>query len=334
MTALSPIDHLKALSHEILEVSWTLYKIMIPTLIVIKVLEELGGIELLSQLLAPLMTSLGLAEAMALVWATSLLTNIYAGMLVFFIHSDGAMTVAQVSVIGGMMLIGHALPIEVRVAQQAGVRLGFSLLLRLLGSLAYGYFLYGAYSLTDSLQEPALLVWQPTLAAQPTLLGWAFAQLQGLVAIFLVIVVLLAVLRLFKLIGIERLINILLAPLLRLFGISRQATSITLVGLTLGLSFGGGLLIREAASGRIKPMDVFAALTLLGLSHSLIEDTVLILLMGADLSAVLSLRLLFTLLVAWPLIYWARGRSAAFQQRYLVHTLGHEPSVAEVRPSG
>jgi len=321
MTALSPIEHLKALPHDILEVSWTLYKIMIPTLIVIKLLEELGGIELLSQLLAPLMASLGLPDVMALVWATCLLTNIYAGMLVLFTHADEAMTVAQVSVIGGMMLIGHSVPIEVRVAQQAGVRLGFSLLLRLLGSLAYGYFLHLVYSLTDSLQEPVLFVWQPSAGPEPTLLAWAWEQLQSLVAIFVVIAVLLAVLRLFKLIGIERLINFLLAPLLRLFGISRQATSITLVGLTLGLSFGGGLLIREAGSGRIKPMDVFAAMLLLGLSHSLIEDTLLILLIGADLSAVLSLRLLFTLLVAWPLIYWARGRSAAFQQRYLVHTL-------------
>ncbi|WP_287419857.1 nucleoside recognition domain-containing protein, partial [Reinekea sp.] len=79
MTALSPIDHLRALARDTLEVSWTLYKIMVPTLIVIKVLEELGGVELLSQLLAPLMASLGLPETMALVWATSLLTNIYAG---------------------------------------------------------------------------------------------------------------------------------------------------------------------------------------------------------------------------------------------------------------
>ncbi|WP_320823387.1 hypothetical protein [Reinekea sp.] len=324
MTAVSPIEHIKALARDTLEVSWTLYKIMIPTLIVIKLLEELGGVELLSQLLAPLMASLGLPEAMALVWATCLLTNIYAGMLIFFTHADGAMTVAQVSVIGGMMLIGHALPIEVRVAQKAGVRPGFSLLLRLLGGLAYGYCLHLVYSLTNSLQEPALLVWQPTPGPEPTLLAWALEQLQGLVAIFLVIVVLLAVLRLFKLIGIERLINFLLAPLLRLFGISRQATSITLVGLTLGLSFGAGLLIREAGSGHIKPMDVFAVMALLGLSHGLIEDTLLILLMGADLSAVLSLRLLFTLLVAWPLIHWARGRSEAFQQRYLVHALDRD----------
>ena len=325
MTALSPIDHLRALARDTLEVSWTLYKIMVPTLIVIKVLEELGGVELLSQLLAPLMASLGLPETMALVWATSLLTNIYAGMLVFFTHSDGAMTVAQVSVIGGMMLIGHALPIEVRVAQKAGVRLGFSLLLRLVGGLAYGYLLHLIYSFSNTLQEPAILLWQPTLGPEPTLLAWALEQLKGLVAIFLIIVLLLAVLRIFRIIGIERLINLALAPLLRVFGISAQATSITLVGFTLGLSFGGGLLIREAASGRIKPMDVFAAMTLLGLSHSLIEDTLLILLMGADLSAVLSLRLLFTLLVAWPLIHWARGRSAAFQQRYLVHSLATDP---------
>ena len=75
-----------------------------------------------------------------------------------------------------------------------------------------------------------------------------------------------------------------------------------LVGLTLGLSFGGGLLINEVRRGHIKGKDVFMTLAFLSLCHSLIEDTLLIMLLGADLTTILLGRLVFTLLIVLGLI--------------------------------
>ncbi|MBU1294802.1 MAG: hypothetical protein KKD82_08265, partial [Gammaproteobacteria bacterium] len=66
---------LNGLWKEILNVTWTLYKIMIPMIIIIKVVEEFGGIELLSQWLSPVMSFVGLPSEMGLVWATTLVTN-------------------------------------------------------------------------------------------------------------------------------------------------------------------------------------------------------------------------------------------------------------------
>ncbi len=319
------ISHCTALIKDILNISWALYKIMIPTIIVIKILESIGGVDLLSALLAPLMHWLDLPEEMALVWATTLLTNIYAGMLVFFTHVDSSVTVAQVSVISGMLLIGHGLPVEVIVARNAGVRLLYTLLLRIGGGIAYGAMLHMTYKLTDTLNQPAVRLWEPeTTSTKATLWQWGWEQLQGLAMIFLIIAALLTLLRIFKIVGIERFINYILSPVLRLFNISRQASTITLVGFTLGLSFGGGMLINEAKRGHVSPIDIFAAMTLIGLSHSMIEDTFLVLLLGAHVSAALWLRLLFTLVVAWLVIRWARARSKGFQQRYLLRDIANK----------
>jgi hypothetical protein len=95
----------------------------------------------------------------------------------------------------------------------------------------------------------------------------------------------------------------LLSPVLKSMGIGREAGTITIVGVTLGLSYGGGLIIHEARSGRIPAKDVFLALTFMGLCHSLIEDTLLMLLLGADISGVLCARMAFSLVFLWILAW-------------------------------
>ena len=84
-------------------------------------------------------------------------------------------------------------------------------------------------------------------------------------------------------------------PLLRATGIGRNAANITVIGVTLGLTFGAGLLLRDIRSGTLSRRDVWLAIGFLGLAHSLIEDTLLILLIGADLSGILWARLVFAI---------------------------------------
>ncbi|MCP4289905.1 MAG: hypothetical protein GY792_36740 [Gammaproteobacteria bacterium] len=285
------------LSREIYNVSWTLFKLMIPVILVVKLLQELGGITWLSAVLAPLMALVGLPDSMGLVWATTILTNIYAGMLVFVTQAQGeALSVAQVTVLGGLLLMAHGLPVEAVIARKAGVRLRVTLLLRIGGSLLFAWLLHFIYSQGGWLQHANHLLWRPELKVDGGLFAWATIQLKSLMMIQLIIVALLTGLKILRILKIERLIGWLLGPLLRLLGIGREATTITVIGVTLGLAFGGGLLINEARKGEVLPRDIFTSMTLLGLLHSLIEDTLLVMLLGADISGVLWLRLLFAFL--------------------------------------
>jgi len=315
---------LRELPSEIYEVTSTLFKIMIPAIIVIKLLEILGGIELLSLMLAPVMAWVGLPESMGIVWATTLLTNIYTGMLVFFTHSAEAdLTVAQVTVLSGMMLMAHALPIEARIAQKSGIRMSITLGLRIGGALIYGWLLKTLYSSGDWLQQSNTLLWQPDVAHSESLGFWSefglwlMEQLQGLFAVFGVICLLLTALKCLKLVGIEQLIAWLLSPLLQVLKIGKEATTITLIGITLGLSFGGGLLIKEAKAGHVSKQDIFSSMGLLALCHSIIEDTLLVMLLGAHISGALWLRIAFSLIVISLLVRWVANRSESFKTRFL-----------------
>ncbi|MCG9749418.1 hypothetical protein L1D54_02900 [Vibrio brasiliensis] len=308
------------LAKEIFDVTWTLYKVMVPIIIIIKVVEEFGGIALLSQWLSPLMSSVGLPDEMGLVWATTILTNIYAGLLVFM-NTDAELSIAQVSVLGSLMLIAHSLPIEAAIAKRAGVSISMTLLIRLGGGLLFARILHQTYQFGGILQDAAQVVWSPEPAVEQSYLEWGWVQVENLAAIFVIISALLLALKLLKLMGVEKLMAIALRPVLKVLGISREATNMTIVGITLGLSFGGGLLINEAKQGHIPARDVFTAIMLLNLAHSMIEDTILILLIGADFFSIFWGRLLFSLVMVAILSQLLRGVSEHTCERYLYRSV-------------
>ncbi|QEQ97138.1 nucleoside recognition domain-containing protein [Neptunomonas concharum] len=321
------------LGNDIWQVSTTLFKLMVPTIIVVKILEELGAVDYLATFLGPIMAWVGLPESMGLVWATTILTNIYAGMLVFFyVQQTEVLSVAQVTVLSVLLLLAHGLPVEARIAQQAGVRLRVTLLLRLGGGLLLGWILHQLYTQMNWLQETNQLVWQPQIP-EAGLWAWVVNQAKSLLMIQVIIIVLLTCLKILKLLGIERLIGFLLRPILRFLGIGKEATTITIVGVTLGLSFGGGLLIKEARAGHVPQQDIFASMCLLALSHSMIEDTLLVMVLGADLSGVLWARLIFTVVLIGTFTRITVRCSETFWKRHLVNRnieplLPNEPSKA------
>ncbi len=290
-----------SLCHEVLTESFSVYttllKIMVPVIILVKVLEELGMVVLIGKALAPLMGVLGLPEAISVVWAATLFTNIYTGVIVFFtIAAEQPLSVAQVTVLGTLMLLSHSIPVEGAVARRAGVPWWLTLLSRVGGAFVLGALLNLIYTRTGWLQQPNDLLWNPE-PVDASLLAWLVNQLVALVSIFFIILSLIVLLRIIRALGIETLLTIAVVPLLRLIGVSRSAANITIIGLTLGLSFGAGLLVKDIESGSVDVRDAFLAVCFLGVCHSLIDDTILVLLLGAHLSGALWARVIFALVL-------------------------------------
>ncbi len=297
------------LAREILVLTYDLFKLMIPVILLVKLVEELGGIEYISAALGPLMGLVGLPAEMGLVWATTMIVNIYGGMVLFATMAPAdPLSTAQVTVLGAMMLVAHSLPIEGRIAQKAGVSLLYTTLLRFLAALLLGFILHQIYSSGNYLAQDNIALWKPEPVSDDSLLAWGIGQVKTLAQIFGIIAVLVVFLKFLKKSGIERLFAWLLRPVLRFLGLGERTTSITIIGMTLGLTYGGGLLINEARKGHLSRREVFGSLTLLAICHSMIEDTLLILLLGADLTGILYGRVLFSLvlvaIIMHSLAFW------------------------------
>jgi len=264
------------------------------------------------------MQPLGLPDVAGLIWATAMLVNLYAAISVFFsLAANMEWSQAQVTGLAILILTTHNLVVELRIAQKAGCRLLTQFILRLSASLLFCYLLHLLFSTTGALQQDAIFIWQPQVL-EHSWQGWLFEQVKNLAMIAAIIFLLIAMLKVFKAIGIEKLMTVMLMPLFKFIGTAKEATNITVVGFTLGLAYGGGLLIREAQSGKVEPRDVFASVSLLGICHSLFEDTLLVLIIGADLYTVLFLRLLFSIIVIAILVRSTKNLSQTTTERFLV----------------
>ncbi len=293
-------------------------RIVIPIGIVTRICEQLGWISHLGDLLGPLMQLVGLPGELGLVWATTMVLNIYAGVMVFATLSTGLeLNVAQMTVIGTMMLVAHALPVELRVAQKIGTRFRIMLLLRVAGAFVLGALLNQIYRLSDTLQQPATTLWRP-VAQDTGWLAWGLGQFKSMLMILVIIFSLMLLLKLCRKVGITALLTRLLEPLLTLLGMGREVAPLTIIGMTLGISYGGGLLIAEVAKGTLAKKDVFLSLALMGLCHSLIEDTLIVLLFGGHLSGILWGRILFALLMTFLFARLLRVLPQRVFERYLV----------------
>lgn len=302
LSLLNPVlVFLRRNSTDALRVCAALFKVMIPVIIIVKLLQEAGLVTLFGDVLSPAMQFFGLPGPMSLVWATAMLTNLYTGALVLItLLPENPMTAAQVTVLATMMLIAHALPVELGIARRSGARLRAQLILRVGGAMLCGWLLFKGYSLFGWGTASVHPSWIPD-APPAGWIPWAIGEVRNLAGIAVIILVLMMLLDILKRLGITDLMIRLLSPLLKSMGVGREAGTIAIVGITLGLSYGGGLIIHEARSGRIPARDIFFALSFMGLTHSLIEDTLLMVLLGADLLGVLWARLVFTIIVLWIL---------------------------------
>jgi hypothetical protein len=298
-----------------------LFKVMIPVIVCVRILQQLDLIRFLALPLGPVMKLVGLPPEMGLVWATSMLNNLYGGIAVLLsLVNEAPVTAAQMTVLCSMMLVAHTLPIELKIARLSGPRLMFQGLCRLGCALLLGWLLHLAYGRLGLLEGPADILMAAPAHGPPheqPWPAWALGQCRNLISIFLIILCLFLLMRLLhKVRGIE-LMNRMLRPLLRLLGIGPEASAVTVIGLTLGITYGGGLIIHEARSGKLSKEDVFYSLTLMGLSHALVEDTLLMLMAGGHISGVLWGRLVFSLLVVGLLVRLTAWLPRAFSDRFL-----------------
>jgi len=312
------IDITKETVRDAVSASIELFKVMIPVIIGVKILQELDLIKYLALPLEPIMGLLGLPAELGLAWASAMVNSIYTGLIVFLsLAKDFSMTAEQATVFGVLMLIGHGFLVEGAIAKRSGAKFIFQITARLVGSFTLGFILHTIYSNTGTLQEPAIIVFQTTAADNPTLLQWALGEAKNLLSIFGIVLGLMIMMRILHAIRAVDLMNTLLRPILKLIGIGPKASTITIIGFTLGLSYGGGLIIAEAQSGRVGKKDVFYSLTLMGLCHSMIEDTLLMMLIGAQLSGIFWGRLIFGLIAMAILVQVTRRVPEYICDKYL-----------------
>ena len=312
---------LKQLFIDTYKTAINLFKIMVPVSIFVKLLEYFDLIKYVGSALAPLMKCIGLPGEMGLVWATTMITNIYGGMLAYFtLQATHTYSVAQITIMCSLMLVAHTFPVELRVAQKAGVNIFMMFLIRFSFAFFSGFMLHVIYSTSNTLQNEAILTTQlikPIL--DKSLSGWLLGELERYAKITFYIFALISLMKILHVTGFIKLLSNSLKPILGILGISREVIPITVIGSTLGILYGGALIIKESEEKKLNKMDVFYAMTLMGLCHSLIEDSILMLSLGAHFSGVFIFRMLFAFLMTYLIVKITKALPKWWCEKYLIN---------------
>lgn len=294
--------------------SLKIFKIMIPITILVKILQVTGLIVYVGEGLAPLMKWMGLPGEMGLVWASAMIGNIYAGMVAYFSIAS-QLTVAQITTLATIILVAHSLPIELGVTKKAGAKIITLFIVRFGFGFIAGIILFQFYTLFGSLNYYPEMVNQIVISQKDSSFWiWVLTELKNYFIIFLLITVLIIILDLLKKVGVIELVNKALYPILKVLGIGKEVIPITVFGMTLGLAYGGGLIINEVEQNELNKRDVFYALLLMSLCHSLIEDSLLMISIGAHYSGVFIFRTLFALIITFIFVQitknWSESKMA------------------------
>ncbi len=276
-----------------LSTGWVLFRVMLPALLLVRIISLLGVLAPLGKLMAPVMTLAGLPGETGIVWITGMLTNMYGG-LALLAGTIGPLdlTVGQVTSLGMMLLLAHSMPVEVTVAARSGVSPLLVIPLRVGSALAAGVLLRVS-GFVGAFRDPPAVLWRG-VPQSGRWGGWLLDLLGTMGTILAVIFLVLLALRILDRLGFTGFLQKLLAPAFRLVGIGPEATTITVVGLVLGISYGGGLVIKAASRGDIPVRQVNAAVCFMSLCHAVVEDTALVATLGAWTPMISLGRILFS----------------------------------------
>jgi hypothetical protein len=292
---------------------WFLFRIILPVTLAVAFLDWLGVLAWIARFLSPVMGLIGLPGEAALVFISSVFLNIYSALAV---ASTMALDMRSATILAIMCLTAHNLIVETAVMKKTGSSGSKMVVLRV------GVALIAAFAF--NLLLPASLASIPfsraAAAVRPDFLGMlaAWGLSTGKLAIKIVIIVFAVMIaqRLLEEFKVMGFLSRFFAPVMRVFGLPREASFLWIVVNVVGYAYGAGIIEEQVKDGKMKPQEADLFNHHAGLCHSLLEDTVLFLAVGVSLFWITVPRLILAFLAVWL----ERSRRRFFRRSFRVGT--------------
>ena len=253
-------------------------KIIIPVSFLVTLLQWTGWLDQLNFLLNPLMRLVNLPPEAALPVITGLLTNLYA---VIAILTALPFTIEQMTLIIVFNLIAHNFILEGIIQHKSGISVIKILLIRLAAAILVTFIASQFLGDTSqSIMVPAELAARtPFLEVLQTWTLDTIVLLLKILGIIMFIMILLASAR--SLGWIEYSLKFF-RPVMRILGLSDRAAIMWVAGTIFGLALGGVVIVEESKKGALAKEDLEYLHIFLGINHAMLEDPVVLLILGIN----------------------------------------------------
>jgi hypothetical protein len=270
-------------------------KITVPVSFCVLLLKLTGLLAVIAWCFEPLFALFGMPGEAALVFVTAALVNIYACIGVMETLGLGGHVV---TILALMCLISHNLPVETAVQKRTGSSFWLILVIRLTASFT-GALILSLVLRTDPQAAAAAGVQVVSGDVAAELKTWLLGMVVLCVKILALITLLMILQRIMEEFGMMRWMSRLLKYPLMVLGIPEQAAFLWIVANTLGLAYGSGIIIDHVERGRLSPRHADILNAHIAVSHSLLEDTLLFVAVGASLFWITVPRIALAAMVVW-----------------------------------
>lgn len=249
-----------------------------------------------SALISPVFNFLGLPGEAALAFVTGYFVNVYAAISVA-VSFD--FDVRALTILSTMVLCAHNMITETVVQKKTGSSAVRIVLSRTLSAFILAFVLNNIMpgevvnTLSSTTQENA-----PFMVM---LKEWAVSTLGVVIKMVTLIYSLAIVQKLMSEYGVIRWISKFLKYFLAIFGLPARTSFLWIVANTLGLAYGAAVMMEEVESGNVGKRDVDMLNSHICISHSNLEDLLLLTALGATWYVMLLSRWAGSFLLVWEL---------------------------------
>ncbi len=264
-------------------------KLIVPLYILADLLLYFNLLQYISFLFAPITSLLDLPAETAMAIAGGVLLNLYAAIA---FAAPLGLDPYQWTILAVFLGVCHSMVVESAIMKQLGISYFYSIFLR--GSMAF-VTVVPVMLLPRSIFSTAGEKHQVPLPEYASLFSMLQASLvQACILSLKIILLITVILIIMDLIKSTRLMQAYSKKVNTSFSI--------IVGQLLGITYGAGILIREAHNGHLSRRDVFFVATFLMICHSIIEDALLFVLFGANYFVIVGVRIIMALLISFLLL--------------------------------
>ena len=271
-----------------------LIKITIPVSLVVFLLDFTGILQSISAYTAPVFQYAGLPGEAALVFITSIFTNIYS---VIAIISMLGLPIREGIILATMCLISHGFIIESVVLRKTGSNIWRMLALRLTMSFVAAFLLNLILPQFEGHVTGGIE--KENLEFAGAFMGWLVLMAKMTSKILLLITLLMIMQKIFEEFGILDIITRFLNPLMRLLGLSPEVSFGWFLGNAVGLAYGSAVLIEQVNEGQVSRQQSDLLNHHLAVSHSQLEDPLLFFAIGLPLLWLMWPRMILAVIAVW-----------------------------------
>ena len=273
-----------------------LLKITVGVSFTIMFLKYFKVLPVISEMLAPVFNSIGLPGEAALPFVTGYFVNVYAAISVA-VSFD--FDIRVLTILSTMVLCAHNMITETAVQKKTGTSAVRIVITRTVSAFTLAFLLnrilpgqMAAMGEVDYAQDVEFM----TLFKE-----WVVSTLQVVVKMTVLIYTLAIVQKILAEYGVIRWMSKFLRYFLAFFGLPAKTSFLWIVANTLGLAYGAAVMMEEVESGKVTGRDVDLLNTHISVSHSNLEDLLLLTALGAVWYVMLLSRWMCSFVLVWEL---------------------------------